>query len=409
MNPLYPNFLRRIDHYLKINYPHVWRTRVHDFGWFSLLLGNVIAATLGILIVGRNNVLSEGEVTKILFGFAVLLGFIGLFWAIRLLHFKMKFTDFKTLLTTWVIYVLCIVSLGVNLTTLISTIAYRTANLYSDEILQKDYNYLNYEIINIEKTIYSFKRDVYYYDGTEYHFDPFTEEKALTYNDSKAYLGAFLNKEYRTDELLDILLRHGYQYDTGEEIYRSHIDAVAERVSALHAAKVFVGDPFLSKKHRFADEVSFYHDLMSWSWLVGMLALFFLPALLFLVSAFGIQNVLISAFCTALITGSTVLLIKILSIDSRPDNVLFIIVAFAFVLGLILAAGKQRLQIWNYIAGTFMLILGGMFVLSFSVAVVVFELENIFLAISLISGFSLVVSLMVAWMISKRNCQPVLH
>ena len=142
-NWLYPNFLTRIDHYLKINYPHIWRTRVHDFAWFSLIVGNVVAATLAILMVGYDNVLSRTNVATMHFSLAALLGFVGLFWAIRLLRFKIKFSNFKMMLTTWVIYVLCVASLGLNLATFTSTVAYRTAYLYPDKTVQADYDYMH--------------------------------------------------------------------------------------------------------------------------------------------------------------------------------------------------------------------------------------------------------------------------
>ncbi len=406
LNWLYPKFLTRIDHYLKINYPHIWRTRVHDFGWFSLILGNVVAATLGLLMVGYDNVLPRTNVATMHFGLAAMLGFVGLFWAMRLLKFKIKFSNFKTMLATWLIYVLCVASLALNLATFTSTIAYRTAYLYPDKTVQADYDYLNSNIIDREKTIY-------FYDGEQYHLDPYGEGKSYNFSNSYTYVDGYVADEYRTEELVGLMSRHGYQYGKNDKVYRRHIDAVKTRIDRLKEAKVFVWQPILGKDFDNYEKRSFYHELLQMNWGVGMMMLLFLPALLFLVSAFGIRNVLISAFSTALIAGLSLIVIETfggLNRHGEEERMLTVFAFIAFSLMLTLLIGRHRLQSWNYIAGVFMLMLGLVFFMSFIAVADHYGMsDNVIPYVAAVLPVSLIASLIAAWMITKHNDQPVLR
>ncbi len=390
MNRLYPNFLRKIDHYLKINYPHIWRTRVHDFGWFSLLLGNAIAASLGILIVGSNNVLGEESVATMHGGLAVILGFVGLFWAMRLLRFKMKFSDFKTMLTTWVIYVLCVASLGLNLATFTSTIAYKTSYLYSDKVVQADYDYID----------------------SNFNYKKYSRRYSSPFHSDSGCHGC-LKEEHRTEDLMAIMSRHGYNYKAHNDVLRRHINAVENRIEILKEAKVFVWQPFLGKNYNNYEKRSFYHDILQVNWCTGIFMLFFLPTLLFLVSAFGLRNVLISAFSAALIAGLTAIMMEMLGFSRsyEEESLLTAYALITFILAMTLMIGRHRLQSWNYVAGIFMLMLGGLFC---GIFIVIDEnseygVENILPVIGTLLPISLLVSLIAAWMVAKRNDQPVLR
>jgi len=392
MNWLYPNFLKKIDHYLKINYPHIWRTRVHDFGWFSLLLGNAMAASLGVLIVGSNNVLSEGSVATMHSGLAMMLGFVGLFWAMRLLRFKIKFSNFKTILTTWVIYVCCVASLGLNLATFTSTIAYKTAFLHSDKVVQADYDYMDSNF-NYNKKYYG--------------------EYTLPFWGRDSGCSGCLRDEYRTEELMFIMSRHGYDYKGDDNVLRQDISAVERSIKILKEAKVFVWQPLLGMDYKNHEKRSFYHELLQVNWGLGMFMLFFLPTLLFSVSMFGVRNVLISGFCTALIVGLTVLMMELLNFANQyqGEGVLIIYAFVTFILGMTLAMGRHKLQNWNYIAAVFMLMLGVVFFFSF---IIIGENStyaggNILPIVAIILPISLSVSLIAAWMVAKRNDQPVLR
>lgn len=386
LNWLYPKFLTRIDHYLKINYPHIWRTRVHDFGWFSLLLGNAIAASLGVLIVGSNNVLAKESLATMHGGLAVMLGFVGLFWAMRLLRFKMKFSDFKTMLTTWVIYVLCVASLGLNLATFTSTVAYKTSYLHSDKVVQADYDYIN---------------------------SNFNHKFLAPFGDSYGDCYGCLKDEYRTKDLFAMMSRHGYNYKSNSKVLRQHISAVEDRIKILKEAKVFVWQPILGKDFNNYEKRSFYHELLQMNWGAGMFMLFFLPTLLFLVSAFGVRNVLISAFSAALIAGLTAIMMEMLGFPRyhEEERLLTAYALIAFALAMALMIGRHWLQSWNYVAGVFMLMLGGLFFGTFIVIVESYGFggENVLPVIGTLLPISLLVSLITAWMVAKRNDQPVLR
>lgn len=376
------NFLKKTDHYLKINHPHIWQTRVHDFFWFSLILGNGLAVLLGVLLVGQSSVFAPRSLATMHFGLAVLLGFVGLFWAMRLLRFKIRFPNFKTMLTTWLIYVLCIGSLGLNLAVFTSTIAYRTASLYSDKVVEADEEYLD-------------ERRFFDYNHSYISFDNFN----------------ILKEDYRTEELFSIMVRHGC--NPVDDIYMNDLINLSNRLEMIQAAKTFVHQPILGTDfYNDRNKRSFYHELLQMNWGTGMFALFFLPTLLFLVSSFGVKNVLVSIFCTTLISGLTILIMDVMHM-LRYNEEAYALAAFAFVafiLGLTLVVGRYRLRAWNYIAGVFMLMLGVVFLASWIVIVDNFNLEKYILpTIAAMLPVSLMVSLMVAWAVAKRNDMPVLR
>lgn len=52
-----PSFLRSLDRRLLLHRPLIWRTRVHYFVWFSLILANLVLYVLGWLYpVSRTSV-----------------------------------------------------------------------------------------------------------------------------------------------------------------------------------------------------------------------------------------------------------------------------------------------------------------------------------------------------------------
>jgi len=163
---------------------------------------------------------------------------------------------------------LCVVSLGLNLTTFTSTVAHRTADIYSDELVQADYAYM----------------------GTNFSFSKYHEYVLYAERDN-------LRKEHLTEELIVIMSRHGYKYYTDSKIYMRDIDAVSARIDVLNEAKFFVRQPFLEKDfNHFSNQSKkgFYRELIGMSWFILMLALLFLPTSLFLLSEFGVRNLVIS-------------------------------------------------------------------------------------------------------------------
>jgi len=383
MKWLYPNFLRKIDHYLKINYPYVWRTRVHDFGWFSLILGNIIAVILGILVVGYDNVFSLKDLWKVNIGFKVLFIFIFLFWVMPLLRFKSKLPDFKALLTTWLMYVLCVMFLGLNVVTFFSSVAYRTAQLYPAKVVQADYDYLKRNFREKDQR-YGRKNDPFHQD--------------------------ILLKEHQTEDLLNIMARHGYPYTIMDEIYRYDVNTVYDRLIRLEYAEAYVQQPIFRKTNSNYGEVFLYHRLIEANWVHVVVILFFLPGLWFLLSVFEIRDVLISIFCT-------VLIFKMLKFFVPPlvslhglgwtDPRAFVYGFIAFILAIVLSK-KYHLQIWNHIAGVLMLISGIALYMAIEPMSEIFDLYY-FLPMTGLLICSLIVWLASARLINKHNVTPSLR
>lgn len=387
MNLLYPKFLKKIDHYLKINYPHVWRTRVHDFGWFSLVLGNVLAASLGVMVVGRGDFMYGGEIEVICRSFAVFLGFVILFWVMYLVRFKLKFSDFKMLLTTWLIYVFCLLSLAVNLAIFTFSMAYRTANLYSDEVLKSHRDFL------------SMVDDIYY---TEYDFG---ECQSMEYDKND-----YLLEIYYAQTLTNIVSLHNRYYDNKEKVCEGDIDGAIGTIKFTQQIKTFIAKPF-----RGENFIAFYHQLFNRHWITVILILFFLPTLLFLVSAFGVQNVLVSAFIALVVTILPAFLLNVFHVKNPGNFLLTTYMAIAFLLKIVLLIGKNKLPGWNYIAGVVMLMFGIVFFMifllnsDFGMLYYVPEVQNrLPLAIAILP-FSLLVSFVAAWWVARQNDQPVLR
>jgi len=105
------NFLKKIDHYLLTNHPVLWRTKVHYFVLFSLILGNIAAMFIGEL-------LDDDKGTTIVFGIIFLI-FSMLFWMISQARNKIKHYRFWDEVLTFGVYMLCALMLYINFIVLI--------------------------------------------------------------------------------------------------------------------------------------------------------------------------------------------------------------------------------------------------------------------------------------------------
>lgn len=101
------NFFKKIDHYLLTNHPILWRTKVHYFLLFSLVLGNVVALFLGELLE------SYHTNTAFIFG-VIFLGFTTLFWLISQARNRIKDYRFWDEVLIFGIYMLCALTLCIN-------------------------------------------------------------------------------------------------------------------------------------------------------------------------------------------------------------------------------------------------------------------------------------------------------
>ncbi len=100
------NLLKKIDHYLLTNHPILWRTKVHYFVLFSLVLGNMAAAFTGMLLEDSKDV--------VFFFGAIFLGFSTLFWMISQARNKIKHYRFWDEVLTFGVYIACALMLYIN-------------------------------------------------------------------------------------------------------------------------------------------------------------------------------------------------------------------------------------------------------------------------------------------------------
>ncbi len=348
---LYPNFLKKIDRELLMTYPHLWRTRIHDFGWFSLILGNILAVVLGTLLVSKSSFPTSGTL-YLIYGSSILsLGFIILFWALKVRNFKIRQVTYKDMLFSWLAVCACLVSLGFNVTVLLSTINYHTAYLYEDKVLQADYEYLsNYDN-------YSYKEE---------------------YNDNVYQMGK-VSDHYMTPRLIDIMNRHSYvQKSKNPVIYKKDVMQVIRRVDRVKDAKVFVWSPILGKAYEDYSNRSELHSLFRFHWMLISIFMLFTPIFFFLISNYGFQRALVSSIigiiCFLITISSLEVLYDIFELrniySTRHDTIFNIfnvgLLSVAAMIGLVLILWKN-MRFWGQFAGALMLFLPVVFLILFEV------------------------------------------
>jgi len=131
MNPL-----KKIDHYLLINHPILWRTKVH---YFVLILGNVAAIGSGYFLVERYGAI---DVEFISLSILVLIGFCGLIWIFSQVRIKIKTYKFWDEVLLFSIYIFCSGCLLSNSLIFERTVTYKIAHLASVEQIDRDYKTL---------------------------------------------------------------------------------------------------------------------------------------------------------------------------------------------------------------------------------------------------------------------------
>jgi len=139
------NFLKKIDHYLLTNHPVLWRTKVHYFVLFSLILGNVVAFGLGYFPIKWFGAIEMG-------GLGIGLQVVGIFaillWLVSQARNKIKYYCFWDEVLTYSIYVLCTASLFGNLSVFERTATHTIANLVSIEQIDIDKEFIRYKYGN---------------------------------------------------------------------------------------------------------------------------------------------------------------------------------------------------------------------------------------------------------------------
>ncbi len=103
------NLLQKIDYYLLTNHPVLWRTKVHYFVLFSLILGNIAAYSICQLLKSLNlDVMIRVLPVVVLF-------FVLLVWMISQARVKIKVYRFWDEVITLGAYIFCATLLYINL------------------------------------------------------------------------------------------------------------------------------------------------------------------------------------------------------------------------------------------------------------------------------------------------------
>jgi len=134
------NFLKKIDHYLLTNYPVIWRTKLHYFVLFSLILGTLATYGLGYFLIKWFGAI---DLRFLYLGIVVLNIFVVIFWLITQARHKIKYYKFGDELLTISIYMFCTASLFVHPILFGKTYVRTTANLVSIEQIDIDIKKVN--------------------------------------------------------------------------------------------------------------------------------------------------------------------------------------------------------------------------------------------------------------------------
>lgn len=130
------SFFKRIDHYLLVNYPIVWRTKVHYFV-VLFLVGRILSSILA------NVMFTPGQRSYFIstYSFYFLL-LIFIFWVVSQARMKLPIHHFSAQVITFFTYMLCVCLLFFSLGGFHKTIAKRTAELVDISQLESDRQYL---------------------------------------------------------------------------------------------------------------------------------------------------------------------------------------------------------------------------------------------------------------------------
>jgi len=282
---LYPNFLRRIDRYLLLNYPHVWRTRAHEFAWFSLILGNVLALLLGLWMAATDYALVPYSFGGLLMDMSIthptyfslklakyLFCFIVLLWALKLRQFKMQSINYRHVLLTWFIYLGCLLSLHSNIASFIvgNAVGVATYNspptrhLYADSKLFKEIH----------------------------------DDRDCFAEGSKPYLRGPLKKECFEKITGGPLERYADLIDTEAPLERRDFNTVLRHLDVIIKARKFLDRPFqkIQSGSGYAVQTAYYQYLLAGFFGLFLFSMLFIPMLLFLITDFKKSGLLLLVF-----------------------------------------------------------------------------------------------------------------
>ena len=137
---LVPAPLWQLDRYLLLHYPIIWRTKVHFFIWFSLILGYGLLFGLGEWLPLQTTNLPTLQQVDIGVAVLRLLGVMVLaWWGYTQFRSPMMESHARQLLLTGLIYFLCFFSVMINPLALVVPVVHRIAQLMPDAEFQQEY------------------------------------------------------------------------------------------------------------------------------------------------------------------------------------------------------------------------------------------------------------------------------
>jgi len=267
------NFLKKIDHYLLINHPVLWRTKAHYFVLFSLVLGNVVVFGLGYFRIKWYGALDWGNIYT---GIWVLIVFGILVWLVSQARNKIKQYRFWDEVLTYSIYALCTASLLVNLMFFGRTSLRTTAQLVSVEQVDID-----------RALIYSERENTTDYD--------------------------FFQPNIRTDLPYDVLIEMAERYQLKTSFNKKEIPVKVNEIEG-RLDRIYWSQEALNMRKLSPAAIEQLSLICGWQqsmvdvYLRHILLLLGVPVLLFLISHTGLQNILLVVIiCTILATISGIL------------------------------------------------------------------------------------------------------
>ncbi len=199
------NFFKEINHYLLTNHPILWRTKVHYFVLFSLILGNAAAFSLGYFPIKWFGAIDLGFIPV---GIWVVIAFGILAWLVSQVRNKIKQYRFRDELLTYLIYVFCTMSLLGNLILFEQTVVHTTARLASVVQIDIDKEILEHTVRN----------------GNGYYIK---KPERITYPEDKM--------------VVKMAERYGVQVALNREITTININEISNKVHRIHDSQSAVG------------------------------------------------------------------------------------------------------------------------------------------------------------------------
>lgn len=150
LNILIPPFLRRLNDYLLVNHPFIWKTRVHYFLFYSLGVVNLLAIGLGLLYPVSMKQLPSYELIKdASMIMAFFSGIVYLLWIFLLNRDKKDILTLGRAGLSIGIYFICILSLCINALTFSYVIRFKVNSLISSQEFKQDYEDYTQELLHL--------------------------------------------------------------------------------------------------------------------------------------------------------------------------------------------------------------------------------------------------------------------